>query len=109
MKRKALGVLIVLIMLIGYLPSTNSIKNNQEFSTDNYGNSNQITKSRLFLDYPVMDEEISFPEIKGEPYPIIDNLPDEFSWRNHEGKDWTTPAKHQGPCGSLGFCSFRCT
>jgi C1A family cysteine protease len=96
MKRKALGVLIVLIMIIGYLPSTISIKSNQDISRDN-----KILSSRLLLEYPVMDEVITFPEeIIGEPYPIIDNIPDEFSWRNHEGKDWTTPAKHQGQCGS---------
>ena len=31
--------------------------------------------------------------------PILDT-PDEFSWKNFEGKDWTTPAKSQGNCGS---------
>lgn len=32
--------------------------------------------------------------------PGIINTPDEFSWKYFEGKDWTTPAKHQGNCGS---------
>ena len=32
---------------------------------------------------------------------IIDT-PDEFSWKNFEGRDWTTPAKDQGNCGSCG-------
>jgi len=99
MNRKTLGVIIVLIMLIGFLPSTISIKTNQDFSI--YNTENKIKDSNIFLDYPVMDEIISFPdEIKGEPYPIIDNLPEKFSWRNYEGEDWTTPAKYQGQCGS---------
>jgi C1A family cysteine protease len=29
-----------------------------------------------------------------------DIFPDYFNWRDHEGKDWTTPAKEQGNCGS---------
>jgi hypothetical protein len=33
---------------------------------------------------------------------ILSNLPDYFNWRDHEGQDWTTPAKDQG---NLGSCS----
>lgn len=32
--------------------------------------------------------------------PIITTHPDEFSWRNVSGIDWTTTAKEQGSCGS---------
>ena len=32
---------------------------------------------------------------------LIDT-PDEFSWKDFEGKDWTTSAKNQGSCGSCG-------
>ena len=28
------------------------------------------------------------------------DLPYYFSWKDHEGYDWTTPAKNQGSCGS---------
>jgi C1A family cysteine protease len=101
MKRKVLGVLIVLIMIVGFLPTINSIKTNQDFSKDIYEKESQITYDPFIFDYPVMDKITSFPdEILGEPYPIIDNLPDQFSWKDHEGKDWTTPAKNQGQCGS---------
>jgi hypothetical protein len=31
---------------------------------------------------------------------ILVDLPDYFNWKNHEGQDWTTPAKQQGNCGS---------
>ena len=30
---------------------------------------------------------------------IVDS-PDEFSWKHIDGKDWTTPARNQGNCGS---------
>ena len=30
---------------------------------------------------------------------VIENLPDSFSWKNYQGKDWATPAKDQGYCG----------
>lgn len=30
---------------------------------------------------------------------IVDT-PDEFNWKNIDGKDWTTPARNQGNCGS---------
>ena len=36
---------------------------------------------------------------------IIVDTPDEFSWKNIDGKDFTTPAKSQGHCGSCGLFS----
>ena len=57
------------------------------------------SSSRLL--YSVMDEPPFLPdESELSPKPAIGNLPSEFSWRNHEGKDWTTPARYQGNCGS---------
>ena len=46
------------------------------------------------------------PEPMGDPDPVDRDsynnkeLPAEFSWKNYGGKDWTTPAKQQGSCGS---------
>jgi len=51
----------------------------------------------------LMDDSLS-PEDVQEPSqrsPVIcAETPDSFNWRQHEGFDWTTPAKHQGNCGS---------
>jgi hypothetical protein len=33
------------------------------------------------------------------------NTPEEFNWKNIDGKDWTTPAKNQGHCGSCWLFS----
>ncbi|KYK34643.1 MAG: hypothetical protein AYK22_04980 [Thermoplasmatales archaeon SG8-52-3] len=105
MSKKLLGTIIVLILLMGAFPSINSEQNNQEFLKENLENEEniknyQIKESFLLNDYPVMEDPISYPVIVGDPYPIMDDLPDEFSWRNYNGKDWTTPAKNQGACGS---------
>ena len=35
---------------------------------------------------------------------IVDT-PDEFSWKNFDGMDWTTSARSQGSCGSCGIFS----
>jgi len=34
------------------------------------------------------------------------DLPDYFNWKDHEGKDWTTPVRDQGMCGSCSI--FGC-
>lgn len=55
----------------------------------------------FLIDYPVMDVPLSFIEPdKLSPKPIAKTNPAEFNWANYNGKDWTTPAKNQGHCGS---------
>jgi len=105
MNSKALSVFIILVLIIGSLPSINSLNNNTEYPNENYKDNenfykNQMKDGALFRNYPVMDEPIIFPDTQVNPYPINDNLPDQFSWKNYNGKDWTTPAKNQGSCGS---------
>jgi len=53
--------------------------------------------------YQVMSDPIDanvFDNLNNNiPVSIIET-PDEHNWRKHYGKDWTTPAKEQGNCGS---------
>lgn len=50
---------------------------------------------------PVMSEpSIPLNPDKASPRPTLMDTPAEFSWKDFEGSDWTTPAKHQGDCGS---------
>jgi len=61
-----------------------------------------VFQTELFPDFPVMENfQISLDPSKESPKPIPqDDLPKEFSWANYNGKDWTTPARNQGYCGS---------
>ena len=53
--------------------------------------------------YQVMSDPIDanvFDKLNNSTPVSIIETPDEHNWRNHYGKDWTTPAKNQGNCGS---------
>ena len=105
MCKKIPSILIIVIILLTFLQSINYVKNNLEFTKENFEISqnvifNKITTSSYFPGYPTMEVPITYPTSKGVPYPIRDDLPKEFSWTNYNGKDWTTPVKHQGSCGS---------
>jgi C1A family cysteine protease len=55
----------------------------------------------LFLKCPIMiDPPAPLNPNNSSPKPPISDTPDEFSWKDYSGKDWTTPARHQGNCGS---------
>ncbi len=64
-------------------------------------NDNEVIENDLNSEYPTMTPipielftDNTYTDIK-----MIDT-PDEFSWKDHNGKDWTTPARTQGNCGS---------
>ena len=46
------------------------------------------------------ETNINLDLAKASSKPEIIETPDYFSWKNYEDRDWTTPAKHQGNCGS---------
>ena len=49
--------------------------------------------------YPVMiDPPAIFDPYNASPKPDVMEVPDEFSWRNYNGQDWTSPVKRQH-CG----------
>lgn len=91
---------LLLLTIIPTLITTNKTYLNNESFNDvkNEG----IFQTVLFPDFPVMENfELIFETIeKSSSIVPLDDLPKEFSWTNYNGKDWTTPAKHQGPCGS---------
>ena len=82
------------------------INENQTISNDNiddcdcgkivYTNSNEnlfpIMSDPIYVDLSKKDQDFS-------KLTVLDT-PDEFSWKNNEGFDWTSPAKNQGACGS---------
>jgi hypothetical protein len=99
MNNKILSLMACVILVTVVLPvSSIKIENVIIKSSDN---ENGDLQSDLLADYPVMNVPLSFIEPdKISPKPIPKSTPDEFSWANHNGKDWTTPVRNQGDCGS---------
>jgi len=105
MKKKLICILVCMLMIITIIPSVSSInkvviqsnKNISDDNTNSYFEGNNDIISR----YTIMEDPIDFSKIVDTSHkPIPKNTPSEFSWKNYNGKDWTTPAKYQGPCGS---------
>jgi C1A family cysteine protease len=100
MKKQIISAIIIAFLILTIFSSVStsySIKN--ECNCEN----NKVEKPKITIDekYPTMIEPMIFPDPKYETEkPILVDTPDEFSWANINGKDWTTPAKHQGACGS---------
>lgn len=102
--KKTLIVTIVVILLGSGLVSGYNILNYNSKSNSEPNCSEKI-------DY-ILDEE--FPtmppiDLSGKEIEFINinliNTPGEFSWKNIDGRDWTTPAKNQGNCGSCWLFS----
>ena len=114
MRKRIGGILVCMLLITTIVPIVSSIGSNIEKNANNELISNEIipddncgcgpnshNKARN-LDkikyYKPSDQKDASPK------PIImDDLPDYFSWRDYEGKDWTTSAKNQlwpYPCGS---------
>ena len=83
-------ILIIILNLIINVPLISAMQN------ENYREDN-IEFSEYSMDIPLTKEMISnvnILHINQVP------LPASFSWKNKDNKDWTTPAKYQGNCGS---------
>jgi C1A family cysteine protease len=99
MKKKILCLFIIGLLIVTLLPTSSSYNINQSFlNKEKKVEKNEIL---LFNKYPVMEGPITYPDPKYEsPKPDPINTPNYFTWTNNNGKEWTTIAKHQGPCGS---------
>jgi len=102
MKKKLLSTIICLIFILTMIPTTiSSNKIYTDSETLNYPNGS-VFQTKFLSDYPVMEDfQIILDPKKETPSPVpLEDLPKDFSWTNYNGKDWTTPAKNQGYCGS---------
>lgn len=115
MNKRLLSSIVCLLIILAVLSVTGSIKkienNNSHLeiiTDDDCGCSIQkekertiINRNQSFVFYPVMDDLITeFDDYSLSPRPKIVNTPDEFSWLNYAGQDWTTSVKKQlcGDC-----------
>lgn len=80
MKKKIIGIFVCMLFFSLILPNVSS--DHKEISPCYHNN---------------MVYELEFSTQKPS---IIEDLPEYFSWKEYFGKDWTTPSKDQGNCGS---------
>jgi len=106
MEKEKIYVIIYSIMIFTtILPMVNSEDENYEGhqSINNYISTEYVDNSLEEIDatYYVMSERITQLDANNaSPKPIPLNTPDYFNWKDYEDKDWMTPAKDQGLCGS---------
>ena len=101
MKSKMIGVLICMLLIVSVLPATGSISIIKIDQTSDDCDCSENNKDNFDQGYVVMENPPDLSYLDGtSSKPIPKYTPDEFSWADYNGKDWTTPAKHQGNCGS---------
>lgn len=109
--KKILAIILIGIMILsgsGIFGTVLSEQNNVIISKSNLSEGTCDCEAFMESDDPdsygyyVMKEPLNIDDsiVFDSPKHVIANTPDEFSWKDFEGKDWTTPAKHQGNCGS---------
>ena len=114
MIRKIIGILIVMLVVFTAIPTMNSINTNDNINIENplsKGLFKCIRNQEFQIESgdennyePYVMNERTKEQIKRadpnmtSPKPGIVDVPDEFSWKNYQGKDWTSPIKRQ-ECG----------
>jgi PKD repeat protein len=104
--KKIIGIFIMMLIIgTAVLPITYSKDiENKTYVGNEDCECNEINSIRLGFpfNYRVMTDIPNFKyDINPSPRPLIkEDLPDYFNWMDHEGQDWTTPARDQGWCGS---------
>jgi len=107
MKKKIVGILVCMLLIVTAFSTTvnsedNNIDNQVFNETNTYDNcgcsGNYKINNRNWI---IKKSEIPLnPDETLEKPIVMDNLPDYFNWMDYEGKDWTTSAKDQSSCGS---------
>ena len=106
MNKKIISILIVILLIVTILPTVNSTyKYNVKKSFNGIDIDEEGLRSKKYDEINLKCAVMSDPPIPldpsdASPKPIVTTVPNEFSWKNYNGKDWTTPAKNQGQCGS---------
>jgi C1A family cysteine protease len=109
--KKILAIILIEILIFsgsGIFGTVQSEQNDTAKSENNM--SEEICNCEVFMrtdnansyDYYVMKEPIYIEnlDVIDLQKPSIGSTPDEFSWKDFDGKDWMTPARNQGNCGS---------
>ena len=112
MNEKLVGVFVCILMFTAVLPAVGSMNkidsklHTEILADDGCGcdTNNEINVKNgeyVYLGYPVMEDQIvQLDPDDISPKPRTMDTPDEFSWLDHDGQDWTTPVKKQlcGDC-----------
>jgi len=91
--KKILGMILSIIIVTAIFPSVQSIA---QTHNEQIYNKQKIQNNKLFQNniFHLLKER--FDILKTQHEPMDSALPDSFSWRNIEGKDYSTPVKSQG-------------
>ena len=113
MKKQIIGIFVCMLLVAAVLPAASSVdkeNSNQlhnEIIVDDgcgcntYKEINDKDREDAFPNYPVMSNpSVQLDPDDASPKPHIMDTPDEFSWMNYDGHDWTTSVKKQlcGDC-----------
>jgi len=94
MKRKIIAIVFILLLIVSFVAAANNCGCN---ISKNYKSDYSQKNQKYFLGLLVNPEDD--PYLKN-PVTLSGDPPFSWDWRNIDGKDYTTPIRDQGVCGS---------